>query len=138
MWERWPGHSSGMSDMGVGNALSPPAAAGRPVLSGWHLGKRAMAQSYLWGTDVNRKDLVPGCSEICVPCGHMLGLSWASYCCNRGGLICDLGHVSTPGRPAISGWDLGTESCGTWLSPRCRWKSEAAIVLKLHQSGLLS
>jgi hypothetical protein len=35
--------------------------------------------------------------------------------------------VSTPGRPALSGRDLGMESCGTRLAPWYRWKPEAII-----------
>ena len=32
--------------------------------------------------------------------------------------------VSTPGRPVLSGWNFGMESCSTGSAPGCRWTLE--------------
>lgn len=39
---------------------------------------------------------------------------------------CDLRSESTPGRPAVSGQNWGTEGCGDSLISGCRWRPEGS------------
>jgi hypothetical protein len=63
-------------------------------------------------TDGNQKDLVLGCSLVPVSRGLWEGPSWARNLSRSAGFTCALRCVNTPGRPALSRWDLGMEHCG--------------------------
>jgi hypothetical protein len=109
--------------------LGVSAFLGRPALSWQNLVQRAVGQPYLQGTDGNWKDLVPGCSAVPVPSVLLVGPSLDSHWSKSGYLTCGLRSENTPGRPALSWWDLVVEGCGTTLAPGYRLKPANIILL---------
>ena len=76
-----------------------------------------------WGVDsysteapesiLKLKGSVFSCSVVPGSCGILAHSTWTRFLGSTGGIVCDLRYVSTPGRPALSGWNLGADSCGT-------------------------
>jgi hypothetical protein len=109
--------------------LVPPVSLyastpGRPVLSRKYLGMDRCGSGSAQGADVNWKDPVPSCSLVPVTWWLWVDPSWARNLSRSGVLICALRCISTPGRPALSQWDLCTESCESGSAPGRRQKPE--------------
>ena len=66
---------------------------------------------------------------LCLPFAIWLSLVLAGLAVSDCGLSFLQAWVSTPGRPALSGGNLGMESCGTGSAPGHRWKLEGSCPL---------
>lgn len=80
------------------------------------LGSRQLCHS-VWGVDENQKNPDSSCFPVPVARGILAHSPLASYCSKYGGLTCELCSDSSPDKPALSGRDLGIESCGTVFVP---------------------
>ena len=72
---------------------------------------RTVVQPLLWDTDGDLKDSAPSCSTVPVHCALLAGAILDSYWSKSGDLTSELSSENTPGRPALSWWDLCAEGC---------------------------
>ena len=82
----------------------------------------------MWSADGNRKNPVPSCSAVPMPRVLWVGPSLDSYWSESGDVTLELRSDSTPGRLALSWWDLCVEDCGTALALWHRFRPEAIYI----------